>query len=164
MDKDLVRLEGILTLHSKCTNSVLTIRHGALLRVAEAVLSLGLDINGWNDESRTELAELVPKIKNLRVYRGRGGEIIRSAGCPMIKCLSWSNIQLTAKEQVQFLDSSLTESALLLCKTAKVTDRAGKERDAKTRRNALQALSKIFLEVGFESSTDSHGSGVGLLL
>ncbi|MEM1010258.1 MAG: hypothetical protein AAGJ35_14785 [Myxococcota bacterium] len=46
------------------------------------------------------LAELVPKIKKLRLYRGWGGEIMRAAVCRYIECITLVGMTLSVKQQV----------------------------------------------------------------
>jgi len=94
----------------QCFHDDIAIRHGSLLGCAELVLVFGalkLSHCGGvlDDENMSSLAELVPSIEKARLYRGRGGEIIRAAACRMIECLSQSGLQLTVKQQVRLLDS-----------------------------------------------------------
>jgi hypothetical protein len=41
------------------------------------------------------ITELVPTIDKRRLYRGKGGQIIREAVCRFVECLSLSKLQLT---------------------------------------------------------------------
>jgi len=86
-----------------CIDENLFVRHGALIGIAEIILTLE-DVDGIDNES---LAQLVFKIEKERLYRGRGGEIMRSAVSRYIECMSKSNsnIPLTVKQQVGLLDS-----------------------------------------------------------
>ncbi len=109
-----------------CTHENLSVRHGAVLGVAEVMLALGP--GGWEgsgdgyslsptkdfdrannnyltDELTTLLSGVVFEIEKARLYRGRGGEIMRSAVSRYIECLSKSKIPLTVKQQVGLLDS-----------------------------------------------------------
>ena len=95
----------------QCFDDDIVIRHGSLLGCAELVLIFGelnlLHRGGVldSDGSISSLAELVPSIEKARLYRGRGGEIMRAAACRMIDCLSQSGLPLTVKQQVRLLDS-----------------------------------------------------------
>eukprot|EP00986_Skeletonema_menzelii_P017354 scaffold19153_cov80-Skeletonema_menzelii.AAC.9 len=94
----------------QCFHDDIVIRHGSLLGCAELVLFFGelklLHRGGvLDDERMSRLAELVPSIEKARLYRGRGGEIMRAAACRMIECLSQSGLPLTVKQQVRLLDS-----------------------------------------------------------
>ncbi len=100
-----------------CTNENLTTRHGAVIGIAEIVLALG----GWSeeeeskekpskldllsDEQKVEIANVVTRIEKARLYRGRGGEVMRAAVSRFIECLSKARIPLGVKQQVGLLDS-----------------------------------------------------------
>jgi tubulin-specific chaperone D len=64
-------------------------RHGATLAVAECVLGLcdagrALD-DGWHER----LVDVVPQIEKARLYRGRGGEVMRGASCRCLRFLMY---------------------------------------------------------------------------
>ena len=82
-------------------------RHGAVLGVAEIVLALSENENLNYLPSNVEelLTDLVPTIERKRLYRGRGGEIMRSAVCRLMECICLSRIPLSVKGQVRLLDS-----------------------------------------------------------
>jgi hypothetical protein len=104
-----------------CTSGTLFIRHGAILGVAEVTLALGREFasmeskanddsgqqsyHDFSDDIKNDLSEIVFQIEKARLYRGRGGEIMRSAVSRFIECLSISKIPLTVKKQVELLDS-----------------------------------------------------------
>ena len=88
----------------QCFHDDLVVRHGSLLGVAETVLAFGeADLvhqnEVLNDRKKDLIAELVPGIEKARLYRGRGGEIMRSAACRMIECISLARLPLTVKQQ-----------------------------------------------------------------
>lgn len=94
----------------QCFDDDIIIRHGSLLGCAELVLVFGelrlLHRGGvLDDKKMSTLAELIPSVEKARLYRGRGGEIMRAAACRMIECLSQSGLPLTVKQQVRLLDS-----------------------------------------------------------
>ena len=108
----------------KCTDTNLTLRHGAILGCAETLLALGNVRDsqqqnnssfssvkngkvglGISDSTAESLAELVSEIEKARLYRGRGGEMMRSAVARFIECLSLCRLPLTVKQQVKLLDS-----------------------------------------------------------
>jgi len=85
----------------QCFSEDLATRHGSLLAVAEVTIkSLPLD-----DSTRTIIADLIPSIEKRRLYRGRGGEVMRAAACRLIECISVSRLPLSVKQQVRLLDS-----------------------------------------------------------
>lgn len=90
----------------KSFNDDLVVRHGSLLGVAEIVLALGelslvKNDNALSDDMKTLIVELVPSIEKARLYRGRGGEIMRFAACRMIECISLAHIPMAVKQQVR---------------------------------------------------------------
>ena len=89
----------------QCFHDDLVVRHGSLLGVAETVLAFGeanlvQDCEVLNDEIKASIAELVPSLEKARLYRGRGGEIMRNAACRMIESISIAGLPLTVKQQV----------------------------------------------------------------
>lgn len=97
MDTEFTTKSVIPHLLVKSTNSELNVRHGAVLGLSEIILALK-DVLA--DELLVDLSELVVKLEKLRLYRGRGGEIMRAAVCRYIECLSIARIPLTVKQQV----------------------------------------------------------------
>lgn len=97
MDTEFTIQTVIPHLFVESTNSELNVRHGAVLGMSEIVLALRNDLP---DEVLAELAELVAKLEKLRLYRGRGGEIMRAAVCRYVECISLAQIPLTVKQQV----------------------------------------------------------------
>ena len=86
----------------------LQVRHGAVLGAAETILALGqsgeFDAVVLNSH-KVELMSLVQRIEKLRLYRGRGGEIMRAAVCRLVECVAIAKLPMTTQEQVQMLDS-----------------------------------------------------------
>jgi len=106
----------------QCFSDDLVVRHGSLLGVAEIVLAFG-EANQddvLNDEIKSLIAELVPSLEKKRLYRGRGGEIMRSAACRMIECISLACIPLTVKQQVSLI--ILIHVCIYICLTHLVYD------------------------------------------
>jgi hypothetical protein len=93
----------------QCLHDDLVVRHGSLLGVAEIVLAFGEAnlVKGdiLTSEMLSSVAELVPSIEQARLYRGRGGEIMRNAACRMVECISHAGVPLSVKQQVRLLDS-----------------------------------------------------------
>ncbi|GAX17326.1 hypothetical protein FisN_10Lh191 [Fistulifera solaris] len=85
----------------------LHVRHGAVVGVAEITFALATNgrLSQISNKHMTVLKRLVANIEKKRLYRGRGGEIMRSAICQLVKRISQSRIDLSVKEQVQLLDS-----------------------------------------------------------
>jgi len=84
------------------------LRHGAVLGVAEVLLRLSETKTLYScvsDQSVKDLIALAPEIDKRRLYRGRGGELMRQAVCRLVECISRAAIVLTVPEQVKLLDS-----------------------------------------------------------
>lgn len=95
----------------------LALRHGAVLGLAEILLALGQKAEHdekplmaflQDDKCCSSIAELVPSIEKRRLYRGRGGEIMRAAVCRLIECISLAKLPLSVKQQVRFLSEGLS--------------------------------------------------------
>jgi tubulin-specific chaperone D len=81
------------------------LRHGAVRGLAEIVLAYGV-VSGHagqllRKETMDAIAELVPVIEKKRLYRGKGGELMRAAVCRLIECISRTHIPLTVPQQVR---------------------------------------------------------------
>ncbi|KAM7476319.1 hypothetical protein LguiB_023562 [Lonicera macranthoides] len=106
-----------------CTlSSDLCMRHGATLAAGELVLALhkcGYSLStGYSWTNRVKLlslfsladkqksvAGIVPGIEKARLYRGKGGEIMRSAVSRFIECISVARISLPEKIKRSLLDT-----------------------------------------------------------
>jgi len=121
LDHDYFATKVVPELIESCIDSDLAIRHGAILGVAEIILALGYirdgkvqqdtmqgvgsEDLGISSDIAISVAELVPRLEKLRLYRGRGGEIMRSAASRLIECLSIAKVPLTVKQQIRLLGS-----------------------------------------------------------
>jgi tubulin-specific chaperone D len=47
------------------------------------------------------IVDVVPRIEKARLYRGRGGELVRAAACRLMECISLSGVALPVKTQVR---------------------------------------------------------------
>jgi len=56
-------------------------------------------------EKQKQVAGVVPAIEKARLYRGKGGEIMRSAVSRFIECISSSHLLLPEKIQRSLLDT-----------------------------------------------------------
>ena len=111
-------LQGLV---ARATDKDLAVRHGATHAVAEILMALhtaadnggsGADADSTRtllrEEQRNAVAGLVPRIEKARLYRGRGGEIMRSAVCRLIEAIAFSKMRLAPKT-VKMLLVSLDE-------------------------------------------------------
>ena len=74
----------------RCLNrSDLHIRHGNTILVAELILALSKVPNVTiPDATLKTIRNLVPQIEKARLYRGRGGEIMRGAACRLLETMA----------------------------------------------------------------------------
>ncbi|PWA61400.1 ARM repeat superfamily protein [Artemisia annua] len=83
----------------------LCMRHGATLAVGELVLALNNCGYVLPKDKQKVVAGVVPAIEKARLYRGKGGEIMRAAVSRFIECISIVNITLTEKIKKSLLDT-----------------------------------------------------------
>ncbi|KAL1546475.1 tubulin-folding cofactor D-like [Salvia divinorum] len=89
-----------------CTlSSDLCMRHGATLVTGEVVLALHKHSYALPTDKQKTVAGIVPAIEKARLYRGKGGEIMRSAVSHFIECISIAKISLTEKIKRSLLDT-----------------------------------------------------------
>ena len=97
-----------------CTSQVLEERHGAVCAIAELLPELkkygskyGED---WIDkDTREQVASLIPRIVELKLSTGKGGEVMRSAICRFIQTLSQTKIPLS-RDQIDVIYLQLREN------------------------------------------------------
>ncbi|KAJ0758992.1 putative armadillo-like helical, tubulin-specific chaperone D, tubulin-folding cofactor D [Helianthus annuus] len=83
----------------------LCMRHGATLAVGELVLALNNCGYTLPNDKQKGVAGVVPAIEKARLYRGKGGEIMRAAVSRFIECISTVNITLTEKIKRSLLET-----------------------------------------------------------
>lgn len=89
-----------------CTLSTdLCMRHGATLAAGEVVLALHQCDYALSSDRQKQAANVVPAIEKARLYRGKGGEIMRSAVSRFIECISLAHIYLPEKIKRSLLDT-----------------------------------------------------------
>ncbi|XP_020084224.1 tubulin-folding cofactor D isoform X1 [Ananas comosus] len=89
-----------------CTlSSDLCTRHGATLAIGEIVLTLHRLGFIFPSDKQKALSGIVPAIEKARLYRGKGGEIMRSSVSRFIECISLSAISLNEKTKRSLLDT-----------------------------------------------------------
>lgn len=64
-----------------------------------------LNVKLFMTDKQKTLAGVVPSIEKARLYRGKGGEIMRSAVSRFIECISVFNITLSEKIKRSLLDT-----------------------------------------------------------
>ncbi len=104
-------IETVLpSLLSNAMHENLFVRHGAVIGIAEIVLALqneekGIaEFNGVSETLISSISGLFFAIEKARLYRGRGGEIMRAAVSRLIECMAKSRVPMTVKQQLGILD------------------------------------------------------------
>ncbi|CAK9217775.1 unnamed protein product [Sphagnum troendelagicum] len=87
----------------------LSLRHGATLASAEVIRALYEHKYPLTPEREKAVAGMVPAIEKARLYRGKGGEIMRSAVSRLIEYTALVEIHLSSKIQ-KILHDSLDEN------------------------------------------------------
>jgi hypothetical protein len=105
LDPDLVASTAILELLPFTTSPDLLKRHGSILGIAEALAALSALGHTLPEALMDEIVAVVPQLEKARLYRGRGGEIVRQAACRLIECIAIANFPLPVKMQLRLLDS-----------------------------------------------------------
>lgn len=89
-----------------CTlSSDLCTRHGATLATGEVALKLYQLGFTFTTDMQKALSGVVPAIEKARLYRGKGGEIMRSAVSQFISCISIAGISLSEKTKKSLLET-----------------------------------------------------------
>ncbi|PIN05322.1 Beta-tubulin folding cofactor D [Handroanthus impetiginosus] len=86
-------------------SSDLCMRHGATLATGEVVLALNKHNFVLSTDKQRVVAGIVPAIEKARLYRGKGGEIMRAAVSRFIECISQAQVSLTEKIKRSLLDT-----------------------------------------------------------
>lgn len=122
----------------------LYMRHGATLAAGELVLALHRCGFVFPIEKQKTLSEIVPAIEKARLYRGKGGEIMRCAVSRFIECISLSEVNLNERTKRSLLDT-LNENL--------------KHPNAQIQRAAIDAL-KHFVQAYIVSSGEKVMNGI----
>mmetsp|Transcript_8740 Transcript_8740/g.14333 ORF Transcript_8740/g.14333 Transcript_8740/m.14333 type:complete len:766 (-) Transcript_8740:366-2663(-) len=84
------------SLVEKALSTDLNVRHGAAYAVGEIVLSLTTNPKRDLPPALSQtVVEITGKVEKARLYRGRGGEIMRGAICRLIECISIAALPLS---------------------------------------------------------------------
>ncbi|KAG2373557.1 hypothetical protein C9374_012020 [Naegleria lovaniensis] len=80
----------------RCVENDLNARHGSLLALSEVILALKKSGISFDENLQEKIRHIVPNIEAKRLYRGKGGEIMREAVSRFIECMALSHITLPA--------------------------------------------------------------------
>jgi hypothetical protein len=77
------RLDRLLLL---CVDPTLEVRHGACYALGEVLLALAAEGVALGEDQVGKVANCVVDIEKARLYRGKGGEIMRAGVCRLLEC------------------------------------------------------------------------------
>jgi hypothetical protein len=97
-------LKALLNLIPFCTSNTLSMRHGAILSTSSLLLALSQNSCEFSEEVSNQIINIVPNLIKLRLFRGRGGELLRMASCNLIENIAKSHLTLNSKMQVVLLE------------------------------------------------------------
>ncbi|CAH9148224.1 unnamed protein product [Cuscuta epithymum] len=99
-------VEAILkNLIPRTLSTDLCMRHGATLALGEVILALHKCGYRLSSDLQKQVASVVPAIEKARLYRGKGGEIMRFAVSRFIECISSVHVHLTGTAKRSLLDT-----------------------------------------------------------
>ena len=88
-----------------CTSPALNMRHGSIVAVSEVLFALttcGFDLL---DVQINSILDVVGAVEKGRLYRGRGGELVREAVCQLVGSIARSKVAVTVKQQVLMVET-----------------------------------------------------------
>eukprot|EP00884_Botryococcus_braunii_P022550 jgi/Botrbrau1/897/Bobra.0167s0018.1 len=91
--------EAVDFLVARCVDPVLEVRHGAALGLGEVVLALHACGEGLAPGAAQRVAGVVAAVDKARLYRGKGGELMRGAISRLIECCSKAELPLSLQQQ-----------------------------------------------------------------
>ena len=95
------RLEKIIPM---CCGNTLPCRHGSTLACAEILHALALEGVPLSSTIIDKIVNILYDFNRLRLYRGRGGEILREAACLLIELIARSNLEISTKTQKELVE------------------------------------------------------------
>eukprot|EP00741_Cyanophora_paradoxa_P003051 tig00000663_g2963.t1 len=176
LDPALFAAHVLPNLVPRCVSAELSERHGAALAVAEVVLALCAGAAGPEalpEALRGEVPEIVARVEAARLYRGRGGEIMRAAVCRLVECVALAGLPLHEKARAQMLatiDECARHPNVRIATRAVAACRAFSARylapapDAAVPEKVLQRTTDRFLEVVERDENAAARRGIALAL
>jgi len=112
VDAEWITSVGLRTVIARCSSSDLPTRHGAMIALGEIfVLATRASI-----EIPTELCDnvvrVIERIEDKHIFRGKGGEIMRSAVCRLFECIASVGQSLTMDSRVWRVLVDVSEDCL----------------------------------------------------
>ena len=102
-------LQALKHLLPCCTSKVFSTRHGAVVGISSLIFALSLSSTIIPMDIMSAVVDVVPALDKARLFRGRGGELMRTASCELVENIARSNLKLSQKMQENLLEK-LTEN------------------------------------------------------
>lgn len=105
VDTEFFSTAAIDALIPRCLDSVLEVRHGSALGLSQVLLALhgaGLSLTA---DRQDKVRTIVVEIEKARLYRGKGGQIMRCAVSSIIGAVAACGLTKTRKLRLRLLDS-----------------------------------------------------------
>ena len=80
-------------------------RHGSTLSAAKIIIACGKLGAKIPEQVLKDIRNTIPRMEKARLYRGRGGEIMRGAACELLRAIAEAKHPLTTRAQLRFLDT-----------------------------------------------------------
>lgn len=91
--RDRVR-DALPALRAACVAAEPEVRHGALLAFGHAIQAL-CAVEPLTPAQLHDAGTVVPELEAGRMFRGKGGELVRVAACELTRCLAEAGVELT---------------------------------------------------------------------
>jgi len=101
--------ECLSVLAAGCLSADLPTRHGAACALAAILRALHACGHTLPADVQSSVVGVVPAVEKARLYRGKGGEIMRAAVCRLVEAIAYVNLPLTTALK-KALHASLDES------------------------------------------------------
>jgi hypothetical protein len=87
-----------------CLSNKINYRHGNILATSEMLFALTTNGLTLPAETIAQILEIPAGLEKGRLFRGRGGELIRYACCYLIEYVSKSGVALASNQKAKFID------------------------------------------------------------
>ncbi len=98
-------VQHLRVLANNCTSSLFNVRHGSILATAELLLAVAESGQSLPGDLLELVVGVVPMLEKERLYRGRGGELVRTATCLLLRNIARAAVPVTLKLQIAFVDA-----------------------------------------------------------
>ena len=112
IDAEWITGVGLRTVITRCSSSDLPTRHGAMIALGEIfILSTrtGVEIPS---ELCDDVVRVIERIEDKNIFRGKGGEIMRSAACRLFECIASVGQSLAMDSRVWRILVDVSEDCL----------------------------------------------------